>query len=238
MADLKNVPAPTHVEIGSERYEYVPVAETATEYQPMRLRTGCNHARHVIKDGELFLITTTDGQIPDGCNCGLGLYYRDTRFLSRLQITLNGAKPVLLSLSAEKNYLSMIELCNPHLDGDPTIPQETIYLHSQRLASDRIHEKLRLFNFNMFPVNLTMTYDFGADFADIFEVRGVVEEERGRHLFPKHEDDTLLLTYHGDDRIFRQTEIHFLTPPSRWISETCVAFDLAIPAKGEANIDF
>ena len=40
MADLKNLPAPTHVDIGSERYEYVPVAMGSNEYPPMRLRSG------------------------------------------------------------------------------------------------------------------------------------------------------------------------------------------------------
>lgn len=235
------LPAPTHVDIGEARYEYVPSGEAGAEYLPMKLMSGCSHSKHVIKDGELFMVTTTDGQIPDGCSCGLGLYYRDTRFLSRLTISLNDARPVLLSLSADKNYLSMIELCNPHLsggDGEPPIPQETIYLHSQRLASDRIHEKLRVFNFNGFGVTIRITYDFGADFADIFEVRGVVEQRRGRHLYPKHEDNRLRLTYQGDDRIFRQTVIDFATPPSRWLSATKVVFDLAIAAKGEATIDF
>lgn len=241
MADTNGLPAPEHVLIGESRYEYVPSIEQPLEYGPTKLLSGCNHSKHVIKSGELFMVTTTDGQIPDACTCGLGLYHRDTRFLSRLQILINDVKPVLLSLSAEKNYLSMIELCNPHLeigDGQKPIPQETIYLHSQRLISDRIHEKLHIFNFNNFPVTFTITYDFDADYADIFEVRGVLNEPRGRHLFPKRDGNSLMLTYQGDDRIFRQTEITFATPPSRWLSDTKAAFELTFPAKGERTIDF
>jgi glycogen debranching enzyme len=60
---------------------------------------------------------------------------------------------------------------------------------------------------------LQLTVD--ADFADIFEVRGVQRLRRGRRLPPQITEDTLVLAYQGLDGHVRRTRIVFDPPPTR-----------------------
>lgn len=57
----------------------------------------CRHSRQVIKYESLFLVTDTDGCVYNTCNCGTGLYFKDTRFLNGLKLELEGSVPTLLS---------------------------------------------------------------------------------------------------------------------------------------------
>ena len=55
-----------------------------------------------VKEGELFLYSNKRGDLTDRKDFGLGLYYKDTRFLSHLSMTISGREPVLLSSSSER----------------------------------------------------------------------------------------------------------------------------------------
>ena len=44
----------------------------------------------VIKDDRTFLVTDRMGNVPEGDTAALGLYHRDTRFLSGLRLDVNG----------------------------------------------------------------------------------------------------------------------------------------------------
>jgi glycogen debranching enzyme len=62
-----------------------------------------------LKDDDLFLVIDTLGNI-SGCLEGtlpasLGLFCRDTRFLSRLELQIDGKAPILLSSDARKSQL-------------------------------------------------------------------------------------------------------------------------------------
>src|SRR5205809_7924624 len=77
------------------------------------------------KEGETFLYSDMEGNLDDRKEYGLGLYHRDTRFLSHYRMRISGRDPVLLSSSGERAYLSYVDLTNPSLyeDGDMTVPQ-------------------------------------------------------------------------------------------------------------------
>src|SRR3990167_1422819 len=51
----------------------------------------------VVKEGELFLYSDIEGNVPREDTSGLGMYFQDTRFLNTFNLTLFGASPVLLS---------------------------------------------------------------------------------------------------------------------------------------------
>ena len=73
---------------------------------------GGRASRLAIKEGDLFLYTNELGQVPGTENSVLGLYYRDTRYLSRYELTIAGRQPVLLSASADRGYAATVELTN------------------------------------------------------------------------------------------------------------------------------
>src|SRR5437588_101554 len=75
-----------------------------------------------VKEGETFLYSDTEGNLDDRKDYGLGLYHRDTRFLSHFMMRLSGREPVLLSSSSERAYMAYVDLTNPDLyegDGPP-----------------------------------------------------------------------------------------------------------------------
>src|SRR4026209_1707277 len=66
-----------------------------------------------VKEGQTFLYSDLEGNLDHGGQDGLGLYSHDTRFLSHFRLSVNERDLVLLSSSAERGYLSHIDLTNP-----------------------------------------------------------------------------------------------------------------------------
>ncbi|MCY7277626.1 MAG: amylo-alpha-1,6-glucosidase, partial [Phormidesmis sp. CAN_BIN44] len=73
-----------------------------------------------LKDDDMFLLTDTFGNIggsaDDGRNSSMGLFCNDTRFLSRLELQIDGRSPILLSSTAEKGFALSVLCTNPRLD--------------------------------------------------------------------------------------------------------------------------
>ncbi len=167
------------------------------------------------KEGDCFLLTNTEGDIPWGNTRGFGFYYQDTRFLSCMEFLINDKNPVCLSSTVELNYLERLECANPDIESNGIkIPQETLNIRQSRLVKDGFHNKVRIKNYNSFSVDLTLQFKFGSDFADIFEVRGLKRKSRGKLLCPQLEGKNLIFAYMGKDDIFRQTKLHFSVEPS------------------------
>jgi glycogen debranching enzyme len=162
-----------------------------------------------IKEGDYFLFTNQEGSIPSDNTSGLGFYYQDTRFLSCFEFTINGRHPILLSSTAERNYLLHVELTNADIrDGERLIiPQETLNMRRLSVIADGLYERIRVKNYNSFAIELDLAFAFAADFADIFEVRGLRRKSRGKLLYPKLVNKDLVLAYMGEDGVFRRTEI-------------------------------
>jgi glycogen debranching enzyme len=215
--------------IGDERFEPLgdegrppAAAERFIMSRPRRRRL-------VIKEDELFLYTDADGAIPDEGNSPLGLYCRDTRFLSRWELAVGGRQPILLSWTADRDYAAATESTNLEtrgVDGE-RIPQAMVHIRRTRLVSDRVYELLRLFNYHDRRVVVELRLTFDADFADMFEVRGARRRRRGTRLAPKATEDTLTLAYYGLDEALRKTVVRFEQPPVR-IEDTVAVFHVSL----------
>src|SRR3990172_7281797 len=98
------------------------------------------------------------GNIPVDNTSGLGFYTSDTRFLSCWELYLNGREPILLSTGAQRDYMAHIELTNADIiEGDHLIvPQETINIRRLRVIGNGLMERIRLKNYNPFPVSLRL----------------------------------------------------------------------------------
>src|SRR5919201_4821125 len=136
-----------------------------------------------VKEGETFLYSDTEGNLDDRKDFGLGLYHRDTRFLSHFMMRLSGRDPVLLSSSSERAYMAYVDLTNPALyrDDELAVPQQTLNIRRIRAINGRLFERVRVKNYNPFPVAVDLEFSIGADFNDIFEVRGLTQETRGQY---------------------------------------------------------
>jgi len=170
-----------------------------------------------VKEGDTFLYSDLEGNLDHGGDYGLGLYAADTRFLSYFRLTVNGRDPVLLSSSADRGYLSHVDLTNPDLyDGDElVVPQQTLNIRRIRAIKDRLFERVRVKNYNAFPVTIELEFGFGADFADIFEVRGMAREGPSEPEPPRVADGAIEFAYAGRDDVRRVTRIEFGATPDR-----------------------
>jgi glycogen debranching enzyme len=212
------------------------VATTSAERYVM---SGGRAARLAIKEGDLFLFTNELGQVPGAENSALGLYYRDTRYLSRYELTIAGRQPVLLSAGAERGYASTVELTNLEArtaDGH-VLPQASVHVRRTRFVSDRLYELLRVRNYHRREVELIVDLHFDADFADLFEVRGSRRRRRGSRLAPLADEGTLTLSYLGLDEITRQTIVRFHDRPDS-IKQTRARFRLRLPPGERAVIRY
>ncbi|NJO73826.1 MAG: amylo-alpha-1,6-glucosidase [Leptolyngbyaceae cyanobacterium RM1_406_9] len=138
-----------------------------------------------LKDDDLFLVTDTLGNI-GGClvneqTTSMGLFCRDTRFLSRLELQLEGRAPILLSSDARKGFALSVLCANPHLDSG--ILAETIGIQRDIVLNGGLFEELTITNYSTRPVKFELTLSFDADFVDLFEVRGAAREKRGQLLW-------------------------------------------------------
>jgi glycogen debranching enzyme len=170
-----------------------------------------------VKEGETFLYSDLAGDLDDRREQGHGLYHRDTRFLSHLRMKLAGRDPVLLSSSSERSYMSYADLTNPELyeDGQPAVPQQTLNIRRIRAINGRLFERVRVKNYNPRPVELAMSFSMAADFADIFEVRGLRRPSRGHQEPPRAEARRAEFAYRGEDGVTRRTLIEFSPEPDR-----------------------
>jgi glycogen debranching enzyme len=169
----------------------------------------------IIKEGECFLYTHENGDMPHANRAGLGLYYRDTRFLSTFETRIEGMEPLFLAASSERGYMANIHLSNPDIltkDGT-SIPQDVVNIRRSRLIWEGLSERIYLRNFHTAPVNIKLSMSLASDFADIFEVRGMCRERRGRVHTPRVEQGTIVLSYTGTDRMRRTSVISFTRPP-------------------------
>ena len=168
-----------------------------------------------VKEGETFLYSDLEGNLDHGGDYGLGLYSKDTRFLSHFRMTISGRDPVLLSSSSERAYMSYVDLTNPDLyEGDVlTVPQQTINIRRIRAINGRLFERVRVKNYNAFAVSVDLEFVFGADFADIFEVRGMLQEQHAQPEDPSVVDGRVEFGLDGLDHVRRVTRIAFGSQP-------------------------
>src|SRR5437867_9683196 len=173
----------------------------------------------VLKQGDMFAVFDRFGDVETFGSGELGLYYQDTRFLSRLTLKLGKDRPLLLSCTVrEDNAIMAVDATNPDVwrDSEIAIPRGPVHVfRSQILWEKTCHERLRIHNYGRATVDVSFAIEFDADFADIFELRGMNRERRGRRLETKVTKDGLVLAYDGLDNRFRRRRIVFDPAPTR-----------------------
>jgi len=118
-----------------------------------------------ILEGSTFCICDERGDI--GAETS-GFFAEDTRFLSRLRLTVNRERPLLLSSDKVEYFSAAFFLRNPLAGG---LPQDSVSIARERFVGEGMQDRLTVRNESMDPVAFELALDFGADFADIFAVK-------------------------------------------------------------------
>src|SRR5919198_5191269 len=118
-----------------------------------------------ILEGSTFCICDERGDIDGQTH---GLFADDTRFLSLLRLTVNGAKPLLLSSGRVDYFSAAFYMRNPIAGG---LPQDSISVTRNRFVGEGMQDVIVVQNQGMEPLSFELALELETDFADILSVK-------------------------------------------------------------------
>ena len=206
-----------------------------------RVTEGHDELARVLMHQDTFAVFDHAGAISSATRNEQGLYHRGTRYVSRLDLRIDGERPMTLSSSVVRdNALLAVDLTNPDLgrEGHPGIPHGTIHLFRGCVLEDGVcHHRLRLHNFSVGDVSFELRIRLEADFADVFEVRGTARARRGKQEPPQEHPDGIGIAYHGLDGVVRRTRLRCLPAPAL-VTPKEVHFTVALRPGEERELSF
>lgn len=200
---------------------YIPTTASLQERRPRTL-----------KHGDTFGLFDHNGDAIGAVGSPEGLYHLDTRHLSFLRLSIDGARPMLLSSTlSDDNSALTCDLTNPDLsdeDGRLRLERDLIHLRRTRfLWNGTCYERLAVRNFDERARHVRIEIHFAADFADLFEVRGTQRARRGTDHDAALAPAAVTLSYTGLDNVLRSTALGFHPTPDD-LKKDCAMFDLVL----------
>ena len=195
--------------------------------RPKAESTLFDHRSHVLMRGDLFAVLDYSGNVAFGEQ---GLFFQEARHLSKFLISIRGEH--LLSLNAEvrpDNAILWVDLTNPDTRWRNTaLSRGTVHLKRTKfLLGSTCYEEFEVQNYNRHAVTFELLFQFAADFANIFEVRGYQRRRPGRALEAEITPAAITLGYEGLDGIVRTTRLETSIRPTGFSSSAfCVPLTL------------
>lgn len=188
--------------------------------------------------GRTFFVSDLSGNLMPPGAPHVGLFREDTRYLSQIELLVNGHPPIVLSATTEGAYANRVELTvKGSVPGDGLdIPVNTVFVHREQiLESEGLHDILQIQNFHSEKAHLVVEITYGCDFMDIFQVRGIIRGKSGHYFEPVITSSQMTFVYEGlDDRI-RTAALSFDPTPAR-ISGHTARWELDLEPRGHAQI--
>lgn len=189
----------------------------------------------VLKEDNVFIVSDDAGNVTR--DTAQGLYYHDTRYLSVLGLKVNGQELELLNSSGEQNFLANLEFANIHftLEDGTKVRSQTIKFERNRFIMDGMYEHLKITNFNRFSVPLVLSLTLGADFRDMFDIRGFSRTQYGIIQAPQWNGKELVFCYRGVDGMETSCVVSFdhepdnvdISQPEQQVSEAVESGSIA-----------
>jgi glycogen debranching enzyme len=172
-----------------------------------------------LKHGDSFAVLDGYGDLGSVPHNPEGIFFRDTRHLSRFELRIFGKRPLLLgSVIQDDNAALTVDLTNPdiHLDDETVIPRDIIAVNRTKfLWQDVCYERIGLRNYDAHPRRVLLDLRFDADFRDLFEVRGMRRETHGKRTVQTGGSNVVEYGYKGLDGGVRRTRLVFEPAPLR-----------------------
>jgi glycogen debranching enzyme len=208
---LSPIEEPGDSKLGDSNEYSVSASSSLSELKPL-----------VLKHGNAFGVFDSKGDAIAKPGGSEGVYYCDTRHLSHFAISLNERRPIVLSSTLrDDNATLTCDLANPGLVDDDGLAMDHDLIHVRRtrfLWKGSCFERLRVRNFDLRARSLRLAIRFASDFADLFEVRGMVREKRGQAHDPEIRAGQAMLSYTGLDDRLRSTTLRFDPAPDKMTS--------------------
>jgi glycogen debranching enzyme len=117
-------------------------------------------------EGTTFCICEPSGDIKPGA--AQGLFVRDTRLISRLELSINGHVPQPLAPQSREPFACSFLSRMPPPAG---LADSTLLVIRRRVLNDGMHEEITLLNLSTEPLPVSLRVGVAGDFADVFEVK-------------------------------------------------------------------
>ncbi len=198
-------------------------------------------AHQTLKHDDAFAILDAHGDIGAVGSTSDGLFFKDTRYLSRLELMMARSAPLLLGSALDKTEVQLCsDLTNPdvYADGELWLHKDAVHVFRTSYVRDgSIHQRLMFTNHSSSGLRLSVTIIFDCDFADIFEVRGMRRDKRGTVERKVQSAHSVNFAYEGLDGVTRQTAIRFEPQPAA-LKETAALYRLDLAPKESATVFF
>lgn len=175
-----------------------------------------------VVQGASFCISSHSGDIQPGQP--QGVFYQDTRIISRWRLTIDGHPLEPLSARTEEPFRAVFLGRAQHIDGRADNP--LVVEHERHIGAGLLDE-IGVRNYSRSHADFVLTVTLDADFADLFDVKG------GRHVTPVHLTRTVS---EGELRIEAVRRVHkrsvVIQAPGADIDEHTLTFHVSIPARG------
>jgi glycogen debranching enzyme len=156
-----------------------------------------------VLEGNTFVVSARNGDVEGSPSEPHGLFHRDTRFLSRLVLTIDGKTLDALSTDDLEYFEAQFFLVPGN---GSAYTQATLSVQRVRAVGDAgFYEELTVMNHGPEPVTVEVRIEVDADFADLFEVKDAAISKPGS-LYRKADPDRLVLGYRRDSYV-RETWI-------------------------------
>ncbi len=177
----------------------------------------------VLKHDQIFAVFDRNGDIHHVGQGEHGIYYYGTRFLSHLDLQLDSKRLILLDSEMKNDNVALaVDLTNPdYFKGDTLIyPKDNLHVFRWVMLWERnCYQRFQIKNYHDKPIKIELKFNYGADFVDIFEVRGMHRKQRGVMLSPEIKSSSVMLRYKGLDNVTRQTQLLFSKKPKKITEE-------------------
>jgi glycogen debranching enzyme len=197
--------------------------------------------RRTLKQADTFAVFDSHGDMGASSGGPDGLFDHDTRYLSRLELLIDGMQPLLLGSSIRDDNLTLTaDLTNADIffDGRVILARDTIHVvRTAYLWKGAAHQRIAVRNHGRTPTSFTLAVSFGNDFADLFEVRGLQRERRGHVQEVVRSASEVSFIYLGLDGAMRRTELCFEPPPTQ-LTASAATYQLRLEADQSLHIFF
>ena len=162
-----------------------------------------------ILDGNTFVVSDDRGDIEAAPTAPTGLFSFDTRYLSTWVLTVNGERLNALSIDDIQYFEARFFL----VPGAPThYIDAKLSIIRQRTVGGSFDEQLTILNHKDEPVDLKVRLDAGSDFADLFEIKDVLQK-KGQY-YARVEQGALRLGYERET--FRRETLVTTSEPAHF----------------------
>jgi glycogen debranching enzyme len=177
-------------------------------------------------DESTFAISATSGDIMVGGSHGL--FVRDSRMLSRLEVRVNGAMAEpLTAIALDPFSASFVSRCQPKAGR----ADSTVVVFRYRYVGRGMREDIVLRNFGDEPTYCSVELLVKADFADLFAVKEGRTAGTEGEIRTEARESTLSISYKRGT-VNRGIEIH-CTPQPGSIGDDIITFEAIVPQHGE-----